>query len=160
MSTPLFSLAEVAAAQQANFIFAHALGEEAQQVTRMRGAYARKRTELETLRTLMSEAAPDLVVRAADGRELVLRLPSDEVIHICCLLSEKLTQGLRTIEQQIVSQLLEIERDAAYDNQQDASDTKLMAPGAGYAPATQQRMGTAHRCGRSTRGSLAAGIWY
>lgn len=115
------SLTELAAAQLDRRIFAFTLGSQPRQITRLRAIHARRVSEVEAVLDLIADTTPDLILRTADGRELVLRLDSDEMRCLCCTLHEKLTNGVREVEEQIVEELLEAER---HRNEPDPTDPR------------------------------------
>ena len=110
--SPTLSLTELAAAQQRHTISAHALGDDADTLSRLRLIYARKRTELATVMELFDETTPDLVLRAADGRQVVLRLPGADASEVIGLVHVALSAGLRDLEAQIIEHLRQVAEEA------------------------------------------------
>jgi hypothetical protein len=106
------TLAELAAAQQENTIYAFSLGQEVRQVTRLRAIHTKKLAELEALDALFEETKPDFVLRSADGSEIVLRLPLAETCDAYDVLRQALETGLRKLKEGIVHFLLLEQQDA------------------------------------------------
>lgn len=107
------TLAELAAAQQAHAIFACDLCESAEHLARLRATYAHKRNELSTVRDVFEVGTPDLILRATDGRQVVIRLPGGDAGEVFGVLHSSLSAGLRQLEQDIVSHLLLAEKEEA-----------------------------------------------
>jgi len=99
------TLDTLAAEQKAWPILAFSLGDEARFLHRLRATHAKKLGQLNACEDLLAETAPDLILRAADGRKVVLRLPSDGISQLCGLLREVLAQELRKLEKEIISEL-------------------------------------------------------
>ena len=129
---PTFSLAELAGAQQKHEIFAHALGADNERLHRLRTIYARKRTELAAVMELYEETTPDLVLRAADGRQVIVRLPVAETNEVVGLIHIALSAGLRSLESEIVDHLRQAEQETQLRQQElevwDTAGLKLRAP--------------------------------
>jgi hypothetical protein len=129
--SPVFSLTELAAAQQSHEIFAHSLGDDADTLSRLRLIYARKRTELASVMELFDETSPDLVLRAADGRQVVLRLPAANTNEVIGLVHVALSAGLRELEIQIIEHLRQVAEAAELQRQNPkgwTSQTHVFGP--------------------------------
>jgi hypothetical protein len=105
-SNPL-ALADLLAAQQANHLFAFSLDDDSRLISRLRTVHAKKVAQLNAYNDLLAETSPDLILRTADGRELILRLPSKETISLCCTLREVLEHEIRKLEEHIIEGLTE-----------------------------------------------------
>ena len=114
---PALSLTELANAQKNSHIFACDLGEEAEKLQRLQNIYARKRAELAAVRDLFTETTPDLVLRTADGRQIAVRLPDDDGGQVFQIVHEVLSEGLRSLEQEIVNHLIMVENEAVLRKQ-------------------------------------------
>lgn len=110
MSQNQKDLSEMAAAQLEHKIFAFSLAWSTRRLARLQASHARKSAEAEAVLDLISDTTPNLILRTADGRELVLRLPTDEMQCLCSTLYGKLANGVREVEEQIVEEALEATR--------------------------------------------------
>ena len=106
------TLADLAAHQQARKTFAFSFGEEDRRLARLRAVHAKKIDELSAYADLYEETTPDFILRAADGRELILRLPTDDARSLCCTLREVLENEIRLVEEKIIDYLLEEQAEA------------------------------------------------
>jgi hypothetical protein len=104
--TPTTTLAELAAHQQARKTYAFSLGEDARRLARLQAVHAKKVAELNAYTDLLEEATPDFILRTADGREIALRLPSDDARSLCCTMREVLENEIRLVEEKIIDYLL------------------------------------------------------
>jgi hypothetical protein len=114
-------LAELVTLQQAHPLFAFTWGEEGRTISRLQAVYAKKVTQLSAYEDLIAETSPDLILRAADGREILLRLPSDEAHSLCCAIREVLENELRKMEERILRGTLE----AKEFTEPDSTDVRL-----------------------------------
>ncbi len=114
MSVPATTttLTELAAHQQSRKTFAFSFGEEDRRLARLRAVHAKKTAELNAFGDLYEETAPDFILRTADGRELILRLPTDDARSLCCTLREVLETEIRLVEEKIIDYLLEEQAEA------------------------------------------------
>jgi hypothetical protein len=87
--------------------------------------HAKKIAELNAFGDLYEETAPDFILRAADGRELVLRLPSDDARSLCCTLREVLETEIRLVEEKIIDYLLEEQAEAEVAAKKPRLDSDL-----------------------------------
>ena len=93
VNTP--TLAKLAAHQQAHKTYAFSFDEEDRRLARLRAVYAKKIAELNAFGDLYEETTPNFILRAANGRELVLWLPTDDARSLCCTLREVLETEIR-----------------------------------------------------------------
>jgi len=114
------TLDTLAAEQKAWPIFAFSLGDETRILHRLRATHAKKLGQLNACEDLLTETNPDLILRAADGREVVLRLPSDGISQLRGSLREVLEQELRKLEETIISEL----REQAASDPSPANDSR------------------------------------
>jgi hypothetical protein len=108
------TLTELAAAQKGSFVCAFNEGEEQRILARLRATYATKLAEREAFLRFFDECAPDIVLRAADGREMALRLPEMPRGDVYRDILEGMNAPLRNLEHQIISELRSQEAEAAY----------------------------------------------
>ena len=124
-TAPATTLAELAAHQQARKTFAFSFGEEDRRLARLRAVHAKKITELSAFGDLYEETAPDFILRTADGRELILRLPTDDARSLCCTLREVLENEIRLVEEKIIDYLLEEQAEAEVAARKPQHDADL-----------------------------------
>jgi hypothetical protein len=123
-------LAELVALQQAHPLFAFTWGEEDRIISRLQAIYAKKLTQLSTYEDLITETSPDLILRAADGREILLRLPSDEAHGLYGAIRQVLENELRKMEERILRGTLELEANE-FAKPDSATASPPAEPGAG-----------------------------
>lgn len=110
-----YTLAEIADAQATTSIFAFDCNFSQRLIARLQAVYAAKAAQLEAFHYLLEEGIPDIVLRAANGREVVLRL--SEMGDVYAALRDAQDKGLRKLEEEIVSAHLTFEQDAQTDVQ-------------------------------------------
>lgn len=110
--TPTTTLAELAAHQQARKTYAFSLGDEERRLARLQALHAKKVAELNAYTDLLEEATPDFILRTADGRELALRLHTDDTRSLCCAMREVLENEINSIEEKIIDHLREMQMEA------------------------------------------------
>jgi hypothetical protein len=152
-------LAELVALQQAHPLFAFTWGEEDRIISRLQAIYAKKLTQLSTYEDLITETSPDLILRAADGREILLRLPSDEAHGLYGAIRQVLENELRKMEERILRGTLELE--ANEFAKPDSTDVRLAIltlcqPGSATAsPPAEPGAGRTHAFGTEPAASKA-----
>ncbi|MCI1187869.1 hypothetical protein MON38_10595 [Hymenobacter sp. DH14] len=105
------TLADIAAAQAANPLFAYDRGHEQRTLVRLQRIYAAKLAQMEAFLSFFDEGQPDIVLRSA-SQELALRLPAcPQISEIYSGLRDALADELRNLEKEIVAAHLDIERD-------------------------------------------------
>lgn len=106
------TLTKLAKAQQADNIFAFDLKSDEERLARLRRHYTRKLAEYNSFCELFEESALDIEFRAGDGRQLTLRLPMNQLGDAYAGLRDALSEGLRSLEQEIVAHLQGVEQEA------------------------------------------------
>lgn len=106
------TLAEIAAVQGANPIFAYDRGLKHRTLVRLQSIYVAKLAQYEAFVTFFDEGQPNIVLRSA-SQELALRLPAcqQQMSEIYCGLRDALADELRKPEGKIVGAHIDIERD-------------------------------------------------
>jgi len=104
------TLTSLAKAQQAHIIFAFDLKSDNERLARLRRHYDRKLAEYNSFCELFEESALDVEFRAGDGRQLTLRLPMNQLGDAYAGLRDTLSEGLRSLEQEIISHLQGMEQ--------------------------------------------------
>ena len=119
------TLAELAAHQQSHHTYAFSFGEEDRRLARLRAVHAKKTAELNAYGDLYEETTPDLILRTADGRELILRLHTDDARSLCCTVRELLENEIRLVEEKIIDYLLEEQAEAEVEAKKPRLDADI-----------------------------------